>query len=85
MKGRVEGGVEKCWGKVWKSVLGCGGRERCGGKRRCGEVWGRCEKVCLGVGEVRGDVGGCGKCWGGVGKCVEEVRGDVGIGVGGVL
>ena len=23
-------GVGKCWVKVWKSVLGCGGRGRCG-------------------------------------------------------
>ena len=31
-----------------------GGRRRCGGVGKC---WGRCEKVCWGVAEVRGDVG----------------------------
>ena len=31
----------KCWGTVWKSVLGCGGR--------CGEVLGEVWKVCWGV------------------------------------
>ena len=36
---------------------------------RVGKCWGRCEKVCWGVGEVRGDVGrGVGKCVGVWGK-----------------
>ena len=55
-----------------------------------GKCWGRCEKVCWGVGEVKGDVGigvrgvrtCCGRCekvcWG-VGKCWEGVRKCVGM------
>ena len=38
-------------GKVWGSVLGCGGRyEGVVGVLKCGE---RCGEVCWGVGEVR--------------------------------
>ena len=37
------------WRKGWKSVGG-----------ECGEEWGRCEKVCWGV----GGGGVCGKMWG---------------------
>ena len=55
-----------------------------------GKCWGRCEKVCWGEGEVKGDVGkgvgGVRTCWGrcgkvcwGVGKCWEGVRKCVGM------
>ena len=54
------------------------------GDGTCGKIWGRCGKVCWGVGKGRcgevcwsvgGDVGNCwGRCGevcaGGVGKCV---------------
>ena len=43
-------------GEVWESVLGCGGY---------GKIWGKCGKVCCGVGKVRGKCRGGGKvCWG---------------------
>ena len=63
-------------GKVWESVLGCGG-----GRGGMGKCWERCEKVCWGGGEVRGDVGGSvgvvEKCWErcGKGKCGERCVG----------
>ena len=42
-------------------------------------MWGRCGKVCWGVGKIRGDVG---KCVGvGVGKCWERC-GEVYWGMG---
>ena len=76
---------EKVWGvwrKGWESVGdGCG--EVWGsvwGDGTCGKMWGKCGKVCWGVGkgrcgEVWVDVGNCwGRCRevcaGGVGKCV---------------
>ena len=63
-----EGNAGKCWGKVWKSDLGCGVGVDVGGVGKC---WGRCEKVCWGVGEVREDVGkGRGSVGEGVRKCV---------------
>ena len=51
-----------------------------------GKCWGRCEKKCWGVGEVRGDVGECGEvlgevwenvleCGGGKGRCGERCGG----------
>ena len=48
-RGEMKGNAGKCWGKVWKSVLGYGGRGRCrgvwgsvrGGVRKCVGVWGR--------------------------------------------
>ena len=55
---------------MWKSDLGCGVGVDVGGVRK---YWGRCEKVCWGVGEVREDVGkGVGEgvlgCAGGKGR-----------------
>ena len=38
----VRGGVGEVLGKVWKSVLGCGGGEG----RGVGKCWRRCKKVC---------------------------------------
>ena len=62
--------VEKCGGDVGKCV---------GGDEICGKMWGRCGKVCWGVGKVRGDVGKCvvvqEEVWGSVG---EDVRKCVG-------
>ena len=49
-------------GEVWESVLGCGGGV--GGMKN---FWGKCGKVCCGMGKVRGNVG---RNVGGVGKCV---------------
>ena len=37
-------------GEVWESVLGCGGYEK---------IWGKCGKVCCGVGRNVGSVGKC--------------------------
>ena len=70
------------WRKGWKSVGG-----------ECGEEWGRCEKVCWGVGEVWESVFGCRgsslkrglgevRRGGGVKKCGGGVRKCV-AGVGG--
>ena len=69
-RGEMKRNAGKYWGKVWKSVLGCGVGVDVGGVGKC---WGRCEKVCWGVGEVREDVGrsvgeGVRKCIGVWGK-----------------
>ena len=65
-RGEMKRNAGKYWGKVWKSVLGYGGRGRCSGVwGGVGKCRGRCEKECWGVGEVRGDVG---KGRGSVGK-----------------
>ena len=63
--GRVWGSVEERCGKV---VLECGR-----GGERCGKVLGQ---MCLGVGEVRGDVGEVWGMWKSVGRGLERV--DVG-------
>ena len=82
---KCRGGVGKSvgvWGEeVWRSVLGCGGSEKSCGKcvgvrgkvwrrGRCGKMWGRCEKVCWGVGRVKRGVGTGVRVW-------KEVRGEV--------
>ena len=59
-------------GEVWESVFG--------GMKK---FWGKCGKVCCGVGKVRGKCRekcrGCGEeCWG-IGKCVEGMGKCVGM------
>ena len=56
----VWGREKKVWGcgkmlavgKVWESVLGCGGGM--GNVGDVGKCWERCEKMCWGVGEIWG-------------------------------
>ena len=72
----------RCWVKVWKSVLGVGVEGDVGGVGKC---WGRCEKVCWGVGEsvleVKREVG---RGVGGREKVLGEVRESV-LGCGEVV
>ena len=66
--------VAKCFG-VWGSSLKRGVREVCWsvgeGEERwgCEKMWGRCGKVCWGVGKRCGKVGEVGKYGIGVVKC----------------
>ena len=61
---------------MWESVLGCGEsslKRGVGEMRRdggCEKMWGRCGKVCWGVGGRCGKMEVVRKCGGGVGKCV---------------
>ena len=66
-KGKCKERREVCWGVMGK---GKGGVGKCWGRCvGCGN-WGKCEKLCWGVGKVREDVGrGVGKCVRGVKKC----------------
>ena len=64
-------------GKVWESVLECGGSRGDVDVGKCVGVRGRCGEVCW----DRGRCGGVGKCWERCQKVcwgVGEVRGDVG-------
>ena len=73
-------------GKVWESVLECGGGRghvvKCVGVRgKCGEVLGEVWGSVLGWGRGRRRCWGVGKCWERCEKVcwgVPEVRGDVG-------